>query len=97
MPVRTENHPKKVCRPTTKKKKSQLTNERASRSPKLSERAQTKKVLDARGIRTPNLGVWNPTRYRCAIASNWKLATRQAGRQANEQATKFFLPNKKVA
>ena len=24
---------------------------------------------EARGIRTPNLRVWNPTRYRCAIAS----------------------------
>ena len=26
-------------------------------------------VTEARGIRTPNLWVWNPTRYRCAIAS----------------------------
>ena len=26
---------------------------------------------EARGIRTPNLRVWNPTRYRCAIASGY--------------------------
>ena len=36
--------------------------------------ATTKNELDARGIRTPNLGVWNPTRCRCAIASRNKLA-----------------------
>ena len=29
----------------------------------------TKKQCDARGIRTPNLEVWNLTRYRCAMAS----------------------------
>ena len=28
---------------------------------------------EARGIRTPNLRVWNPTRYRCAIASYMKI------------------------
>ena len=27
-------------------------------------------TCEARGIRTPNLRVWNPTRYRCAIASS---------------------------
>ena len=27
------------------------------------------KINEARGIRTPSLRVWNPTRYRCAIAS----------------------------
>ena len=31
--------------------------------------ANTKKQCDARGIRTPNLEVWNLTRYRCAMAS----------------------------
>ena len=28
-----------------------------------------RKTCEARGIRTPNLRVWNPTRCRCAIAS----------------------------
>ena len=28
-----------------------------------------KKMYEARGIRTPNLWVWNPTRCHCAIAS----------------------------
>ena len=30
---------------------------------------QKKRKYEARGIRTPNLWVWNPTRCHCAIAS----------------------------
>ena len=37
---------------------------------------------EARGIRTPNLRVWNPTRCHCAIASH--LGCGQGGRHAHE-------------
>ena len=41
----------------------------ATKAKKTAQKGKTEERVDARGIRTPSLRIWNPTRCHCAMAS----------------------------